>query len=123
MGKKQGTKTMLICVAAIVISLAVFLVIAFRSSYLNNLNKQGSSEIEEEANAEASGLISGLTFEDFTYGMRDDLSDEQLQEVERIYDETMEAYKAGDIDRANELTEELYEMQVFEDEFQDLYNK
>ena len=54
----------------------------------------------------------GTTFEEFCVGMKDDLSEEVLEEVRDLYEQWVEAEKNGDADRMTEIYEQLVDLDV-----------
>ena len=54
----------------------------------------------------------GTTFEEFCVGMKDDLSEEVLEEVRDLYEQWVEAEKNMDSDRMTEIYEQLVDLDV-----------
>lgn len=103
--KNDMKKTLIICGSAIVVA-AIALVCVL---VLTGNNNSGLAEINGT-------LMNGgeMTFEDFCFGMKEDLPQETMDEVKRLYEEAKQAMKEGDMDKLDEVYQELDSLDVFD---------
>lgn len=104
--KNDMKKTLIICGSAIVVA-AIALVCVL---VLAGNGNSGVSDI-------TSGTIMNggeMTFEDFCFGMKEDLPQETMDEVKRLYEEAKQAMKEGDMDKLDEVYQELDSLDVFD---------
>ena len=101
--KRSRKKTLIVCVTTIaVVTIVLVCVLIINSS------KTDTEDMD------AVLMNSDMTFEEFCDGMKEDLSDEVMAEVEQLYEEAKQALEAEDNDALNEVYEKLAKLDVYE---------
>lgn len=106
-GSNQTKKTLIVC-GSIVIVAVIAMVCIFVLQGKKNTNNMAIMD---------NGMIMGgseMSFEQFCMGMKEDLPQETMDEVKKLYDEMKQAEKDKDMDRVGEIFEELAHLDVFD---------
>lgn len=91
-----------IVVAALALTAVLVLTNRNKTSVPDVLNQTGMIGIED------------MTFEQFSMGMRDDLSAETMEEAKRLFAELQQATADGDAARVNEINMELADLDLYD---------
>ena len=101
--ERSRKKTLIVCITTIaVVTIVLVCVLIINSS------KTDTEDMD------AVLMNSDMTFEEFCDGMKEDLSDEVMAEVEQLYEEAKQALEAEDNDALNEVYEKLAKLDVYE---------
>lgn len=101
--KNDMKKTLIICGSAVLVA-AIALVCVL------TLGNGANSNTSEDA-----VLIDGeMTFEDFCFEMKEDLPQETMDEVNRLYEEVKQAMKDGDMEKVEKVYTQLAELDVYD---------
>jgi hypothetical protein len=104
--KKNYKKLIIIC--SVVVLFAVLLLVG-ALIYKNNK----ANDLSDEQGYE-------MTYEDFTFGMKDDLSEEVKQQVKEIYNDYVAAVEKNDNDAIDKVFAKLDELSVYSEEDEEL---
>jgi len=105
--KNENKKLIIICATIVLVVIAALAIVL--------ILKNDSSKSEFTMQGNISGLQ--MTYEDFTFGMKDDLSAEVEEKVKSLYDDFVAASEQNDGEAISKVFEELNKLDVYDDNF------
>lgn len=104
--KNENKRLIIICATIILVAVMALLGVI--------ILKNNSTNPEYEIYGDLSGIE--MTYEDFTYGMKEDLSADVEQQVKDLYDEFLEANENNDQEAITAVFNKLDKLDVYDEE-------